>query len=298
VSVQVFPTGCDVGAEIKGVDLAKPLPTADVAKIVRAFIDHQVIFIRGQELSARQFADFSAQFGRLRPHIQKAFQHADVPEIVYNRNVDENGNFDEAGAKRGVTENLREGWHSDLGYEQFPAKATAVHALEVPSSGGNTCFASGYRAFDEMPDALRQRVMHLKAEFALGRNRRNQQTQALTQKLSPEDKLAASVVHPVICRNPDTNRLAIYANPLVTVRILDVDEDESDDILERLLDQIHNAGTSDGHWEHQWQVGDTIMWENRGGLLHSGRLDYPLAERRVMYRTTIGHNAIEAASAA
>ena len=298
MGAQVFPTGCDVGAEIKGLDLAKPLPGADVATIVRAFIDHQVIFIRGQVLSAREFADFSAQFGPLRPHIQKAFQHPDVPEIVYNRNVDEDGNFDEAGAKRGVTENLREGWHSDLGYEQFPAKATAVHALEVPSSGGNTCFASGYRAFDEMPDILRQRVMHLKAEFALGRNRRNQQTKALTQKLSAEDKLAASVVHPVICRNPDTNRMAIYANPLVTVRILDVDEDESDDILEHLFEQIHKVGTGDGHWEHQWQVGDTIMWENRGGLLHSGRLDYPLTERRVMYRTTIGHNAIEAAAAA
>jgi len=298
MAIEVLNTGCDVGAEIRGADLTKPLASQDVAQVEAAFRDRQVLLFRGQELSARAFANFSAHFGPLRRHIQKAFRHPTVPEIVYNRNVDEDGNFDEAGARRGVTDNMREGWHSDIAYEERPAKATSVHALEVPSSGGNTCFASSYRAFEELPTAFRDRIMPLKAEFALGRNKRNEQTQILTGKLTDEDKKQPTVVHPVICRHPETNRPAIYANPLLTVRVLGVDEAESEAILQELFDHVHEAGTTGAHWEHEWRVGDTLMWDNRGGLMHSGRLAYPLDERRVMFRGTIGSSAIEAMSEA
>jgi len=284
-----------VGAQISGLDLARPVSPQDLQRIERAFIDHQVLLFRGPILTAQQFAKFSAHFGPLRQHIQKAFQHPEIPEIVYNRNVDEDGNFDEAGAKRGVAEDLHGGWHADTNYEKCPAKATAVHALEIPSSGGNTCFASGYRAYDSLPSDLKERINGLQAEFALGRNRRNPQTQTLTQKLTAEDKSAQMVIHPLICRNPDSGRRAIFANPLLTVRVLGVAEHESDTILDTLFDHIHTAGTTGAHWEHEWQVGDTLMWENRGGLFHSGRLDYPLNQRRIMIRTTIGASAIEAA---
>ena len=298
MAVEIHPTGCDVGAEVQGADLSKPMAASDVARIEQAFLDRQVLLFRGDVLGPRAFADFSAQFGPLRRHIQKAFRHPEVPEIVYNRNVDEDGKFDEAGARRGVTNDLREGWHSDVSYDELPAKATSVHALEIPSRGGNTCFASGYRAYDSLPQRFKDRVSTLKAEFALGRNVRNKQTQILTGKLTDEDKAQPTVIHPVICRHPETKRPAIYANPLITVRILDVDEEESEEILQVLFDHIHAAGTTGAHWEHEWRIGDTLMWENRGGLMHSGRLDYPLNERRVMYRCTIGSSPIMALSAA
>ena len=297
MALEVRGTGCDVGAEVKGVDLTKPLPADDVAAIEGAFNQYQVLVFREQPLSARQFADFSAHFGPLRRHIQKAFRHPTVPEIVYNRNVDEKGQFDEAGAKRGVTETLEEGWHSDVAYEKRPVKATSVHALEIPSRGGNTCFVSSYRAYEMLPNALRDRVAGMQAEFALGRNRRNQQTQKLTEKLTPEDKVQPTVTHPVVCRHPETRRPAIFANPLLTVRVIGLEPAESDDLLETLFGYIHEAGSTGDHWEHEWQVGDTLMWDNRGGLMHSGRLDYPLDERRVMFRCSIGESAIEAMAA-
>ena len=203
MTIEVLNTGCDVGAEIAGADLTKPLASHDVARIEQAFLDHQVLLFRGQELSAQGFVDFSAQFGPLRRHIQKAFRHPTVPEIVYNRNVDDDGNFDEAGARRGVTNTLAEGWHSDGSYDESPPKVTTVHALELPSSGGNTCFASTYRAFETLPPAFRDRVMNMKAEFALGRNKRNQQTQILTRKLTAEDKEQPTVIHPVVRIHPE-----------------------------------------------------------------------------------------------
>ena len=297
MTLEVQKTGCDVGAEIKGLDLSQPVSADNVALIEDAFNQHQVLVFRDQALNARQFADFSGHFGFLRRHIQKAFRHPTVPEIVYNRNVDEEGNFDEAGAKRGVTETLEEGWHSDVAYENRPVKATSVHALEVPSFGGNTCFVSSYRAYGMLPNSLRVRVAGLRAEFALGRNRRNQQTQKLTEKLAPEDKLQPTVTHPIICRHPVTGRPAIFACPLLTVRIIGLEQAESDDLLETLFGYIHEAGSTGDHWEHKWRIGDTLIWDNRGGLMHSGRLDYPLDQRRIMFRCSIGESVIEAMAA-
>ena len=298
MSVEVIPSGCDVGAEIKGLDLTKPLLGEEVAAVERAFVEDKVLIFREQPLTDRQFADFSGQFGPLRVHIQKAFQHPEIPEIVYNRNVDADGKFDEVGASRGVTRDLKYGWHSDTSYEEVPSMATSVHALEVPSSGGNTCFASGYRAYESLSDEFKARLEGLRGEYALGKNRKNAQTQTLTGKLPDEAKNWDTVFHPIICRHPVTQRPAIYANPLQTTRVLDVSDAESEDILETLFEAIHLAGTTGGHWEHEWQVADTIIWENRGGVFHSGRMDYPLDERRIMIRCTIGGGPIEMYAAA
>ena len=158
MGLEIEPSGQDVGAEIRGLNIAEPLAAADLAALYYAFVEHQVLLFRGRALSPRQFADFSAQFGHLQRHIQSAYWHPEVPEIVFNRNVDDNGNFDELAARRGVTENLRSGWHSDTTYNVIPAKATSVHATEVPSKGGNTCFASSHRAYDLIPEQLRNRI--------------------------------------------------------------------------------------------------------------------------------------------
>lgn len=276
---------------MRGVMISQPLEEEVVTAIEQAFVDHQVLLFRGDDLDARALVKFSEHFGTLRPHIQKAFRHPDAPEVVFNRNVDENGNFDETGARRGVTEILREGWHSDLTYEKEPAKATIVHALEIPTTGGNTFFASAHRAYEDMPQALKQRVDGLRVEFALGQNRRNQKTMILSRQLTDTDKAADAVSHPVICRHPVSGRPAIFANPVIATRILGVNEDESEAILSELFDWLDRP---EYRWEHEWRIGDTLMWENRGGLMHTGRLDYMPGERRVMIRTTVGRSPIEA----
>ena len=101
MSVEVHSSGGDIGAEIAGIDISKPLSASEIVAVEAAFVDRTVLVFRGQKLTDRQFADFSAQFGPLRVHIQKPFQHPDIPEIVYNRNVDADGKFDEVGASRG-----------------------------------------------------------------------------------------------------------------------------------------------------------------------------------------------------
>ena len=275
-------TAAPIGAVVSGLDLAAPLDAADIAAIERAFLDRRVLLFRDQPLDVHQLVRFSTNFGALQPHVQRSYQHPDAPEIVVMSNVDKDGRFNEAGARRGAAENLRDGWHSDLSYDPIPAKATLLHAQEIPSRGGNTCFTDVAGAYAALPDALKSRLTGLKAEFQYGGHARNKNTGVAASTLDKNNPTIAT--HPVICAHPETGQPSIYVNPLMTTRILGVSETTSEALLEELFDWIDRP---EFRWEHEWRIGDTLMWENRGGVLHSGRMDYPLDERRIFIRTTI-----------
>ncbi len=282
--------GKGLAAEVEGVDPRMPLAREDANAIEQAFLKHAVLRFREQPMTVPKLSAFSANFGDLQPHVQRKFQHPEDPNVVVMRNFDENGKFDLAAASRGALERLRDGWHSDLSYDAVPAKATLLHSLEIPSRGGNTCFTDTHQAYLDLPGPMKQRISGLRAEFSYGGNTRNKRTNLAASSLDKKGKESTTVTHPVICVHPVTRKPAIYVNPLITVRILDVPEAESDEILEELFDWIDKP---EYRWEHEWRIGDTLMWENRGGVQHCGRLDYPRDERRQFIRTTVRGQAIE-----
>ncbi len=295
MKVEVTPFGEKFGAEIGGIDPRQSLARDGVAAIEQAFLDHMVLRFRGQPLNVSELAAFSAHFGDLQPHVQRKFRHPDDPNVVEMRNYGDDGKFDRAAASRGAMERLRDGWHSDLSYDPMPAKATLLHALEIPDRGGNTCFANTHAAYEALSETTRKRIAGLRAVFSYGGNTRNKFTGMAASSLDKDARETTTVIHPVACVHPVTRRPAIYVNPLVTERIVDLPEAESDALLEELYDWIDRPEFC---WEHEWRLGDTLMWENRGGLMHCGRLDYPRDQRRRLIRTTVRGQAIEAHAAA
>lgn len=291
MGITVTPLGRHLGAEISGADLHNPLVAGDVAAIEQAFLDHQVLRFRGQYLTVPELAAFSTHFGELQPHVQRKFQHPEDNNVVEMRNYDDDGKFDLAAASRGSMERLRDGWHSDLSYDRVPAKATLLHALQIPDRGGNTVFTSTHAAYEALPAAMKKRLAGLRAEFSYGGNTRNKFTNLAANSLDKEGRESTTVVHPVICVHPITRRPAIYVNPLITVRILGVEEVDSDELLAELYNWIDRP---EFQWEHEWRLGDTLIWENRGGSMHCGRIDYPRDQRRHMIRTTVRGQPIEA----
>ena len=179
------------------------------------------------------------------------------------------GSFDETGARRGAIENVRNGWHSDLAYDAVPAKATLLHATNVPSSGGNTCFASAAAAYEALPEETRERARGLECLFVYGTDQRNKSLAIAAQSLDKEQR----ATHPVINAHAVTGRAAIYANPMSTVGIVGMEQEDADRLLDEMFDMLDRP---EFRWEHEWSVGDTLMWDNRGGTMHCGRLDYPL----------------------
>ena len=291
MAVVILPMSSVGGAEVIGVDVRSSMSQAELSAVEQAFLDHRVLLFREQPMNAPELVTFARQFGELQPHVQRAYQHPEAPEVVNMTNRKPDGSFDEAGARRGAIEHLRDGWHSDLSYDPEPAKATLLHSLEVTSKGGNTCFTNVAMAFEAMPDDLKERVTGRRVEFPYGGHTRNKSAAKAASQLDSEAKELASATHPVINVHPATGEPAIYANPLLASRILDIPENESEELLESLFDWIDRP---EFHWEHSWSVGDTLMWDNRGGVMHSGRLDYPLDEARRFIRTTVRGGPTEA----
>ena len=280
MSVRIEPLSPAIGAEVTGVDPRRPLDAGTVADLEAAFGEHGVLLFREAPMTPPELTAFSRNFGALQPHVQRAYRHPEAPEVVVMTNQHADGSFDETGARRGAIEDVRYGWHSDLSYDPKPAKATLLHATNIPSTGGNTCFANAAAAYEALPEETRERVRGLDALFVYGTDQRNKSLVVAARTLDSEQR----AVHPVVNAHAATGRAAIYANPLLTVGVVGMEQEESDRLLYELYDMLDRP---EFHWEHEWSVGDTLMWDNRGGVMHCGRLDYPLGELRRFLRTTV-----------
>ncbi|MBT5192686.1 MAG: TauD/TfdA family dioxygenase [Rhodospirillaceae bacterium] len=273
MGVEVRKLSDRLGAEVVGLDPSQPLEESEFDDVANAFREHLVLVFRDQPLEAEQFSDFARNFGELQPHVTKRYRHPEHPEIVYMTNVNADGSYDKAGAERGAL-----AWHSDLAYDAVPAKCTLLHPLALPDRGGNTKFANMYLAYETMPPALRNRIDGLEAEFRYG-GRHGWSVEVLDEA----DKSVPNVVHPVVRTHPETGRKSVYVNPYHTVAVVGMARTDSDE----LLDEIFEWGSRpEFQWEHAWQLGDTLVWENRCAW-HRGPRDYPTDQRRIFLRTTV-----------
>ena len=118
--MEVRRLGSQIGAEVNGVDV-RTLDDAGFAAIYRAWLDNNVICVRGQDLQLGDFLQYSRRFGIIDPHPSKSTRHPDCPEITLLgvNKFGADGKLDMAIYKRGA-----EGFHTDGAYDQVPFKAT------------------------------------------------------------------------------------------------------------------------------------------------------------------------------
>ncbi len=263
-----------IGAEIVGVDLAKPLSDAETARIESAWLEHIVLVFRGQKLDQDAQLRFAAQFGvvgeRSRPAALRP-EGADFhPAIILVSNIRENGR------PIGSLPDGEMWFHHDMCYVAEPYRGTMLHALEIPTTGGNTLFANMYAAYDRLDPATRARIAGLQALQIYN--------YSVTERVSLDSDLDAypHCVQPVAIAHPRTGRKALYVNPLMTARIEGLPAAESDALLEELFAFTGDRGLI---YEHVWREGDLVMWDNWCSC--HARTDFPATERRLLRRCTI-----------
>src|SRR5258708_3651896 len=175
------PLSPGLGVEVD-VDVSQPLSDSAFAEIERAFYAGQVLAIRGQKLTPRQFAGFAARFGPPQPHVIDQFHHPDDPNILILSNVKKDGQptgLQDAGSY----------FHTDYSYLQVPARATTLHSIVVPKVGGDTLFANQQAAYDDLPDAMKKRIDPLFAIHHYGnRNDQHDNSRTVASVLTPEQK--------------------------------------------------------------------------------------------------------------
>jgi len=270
-----------LGAEITGLDLARPLDEPAFRDVEALFHERGVIVFRDQRLTAEQHIAFSRRLGDLEIHVATQYLKPGYPQILIVSNVVEDGrNIGLADAGQY--------WHSDLSYIANPSRCSLLYALEVPVREGvvlgETLFASAAHAYDTLPEDLRTRIDGLIAVHRYGDRYRKQQAAGGRGALTEEQlSKVPDVRHPVIRPHPITGRKVIFVNEGFTALIEGVPEAESAELLARLFEHIVRP---EALYTHRWRVGDVLMWDN-GLVQHRAVRNYELPLRRLMHRTTV-----------
>jgi taurine dioxygenase len=278
--IEVRRLGPQIGAEINGVDV-KTLDDETFAMIYRAWLEHNVIAVRGQNIGIADFVAYSRRFGRVELHPSKSTRHPEAPEVTLlgTNKFGADGTLDMAIYKRGA-----EGWHTDGSYNEKPFKATQLYAVAIPSRGGDTLFASTYAAYDALPGPLRTRLEGLKGAYVYGGRRK------ATTLLDPEDRHRKPVFHSLIRTHPETGRKVLYFDPNKILYIEGLVESDSDALIATLRGYMVQPGAE---YRHQWRKGDIVIWDNRCSY-HQAAGDYPPEEERIHWRVSISEPAAAA----
>src|SRR6266446_5681783 len=276
MSVEIIPTGQPLGAEIRGVDV-RTLGAQEFTAIYRAWLDHLVILIRGQQLSDQDLIAFSRRFGALdwAPVQENGRRFVEgMPEIYIVSNVKVNG---EAIGSLGDGEAV---WHTDMSYLEVPPKASMLYALEIPPRGGNTSFCCMYSIYEALPASLKAHIEGLKIKHDGTYNSGGYVRQGVTPTDDP--RTSPGALHPLVCTHPDTGRRMLYLGRRRNAYLAGLDLEASEALLDELWSYVARPEFA---WEHVWQVGDLVLWDNRCTMHRRDAFD-PNA-RRIMHRTQV-----------
>jgi len=264
------PLAPAIGAEVRGIDLREPLDERRFHAIVQLWLERCVLLFRGQDLSVEQQVAFAGRFGPLGQRANVTPGATEHPAVMLISNIREDGK------PIGALPDGEMFFHSDQCYTERPCKATMLHAIEVPSVGGNTIFANMVRAYETLPEDLKRRIAGLRAlnvyDYEGSATRRSESAAVDAPRFT----------HPVVRTHPETGRRALYVNRLMTQGIEGMDRAESDALLARLFEHQERAEL---RYEHRWRPGDLILWDNRS-TVHA-RTDFSAGERRLLRRVIL-----------
>jgi taurine dioxygenase len=268
-----------LGAEVSGVDVAKPVPRADIDAIAAAWRERLVVVFHGQDLSDPELIAFSRNFGELDPPGPNPYGAPflkEHPELNVISNVVEDGK---------PIGNLGDGeavWHADMTYVDVPPKAAMLHALEVPppQAGGNTYFANMFAAYETLPAELKRAAENKIAVHDASRNSAGMLRKGYKDVTDVRETVGAH--HPLVRTDPNTGRKALFLGRRPSAYVLGMSVADSEALLDALW--VH-ATQPRFTLCHQWRVGDLLMWNNLS-VLHR-RDPFDPKTRRVMHRSQI-----------
>ena len=273
MAIQLNPLSEQTGTEALGVDLTRPVDPGALDDMRRAFVNRHVLVIRGQTLSPHQMLDAVRLFGEVFQQHNPRFALPDCPLIHYISNHD---TFPDG--RRYIP---GEGWHTDHSNDVRPPKATVLHAVTLPSRGGDTQFANMAAAYDALPAPTRERLNGLVGIQVYQSSHSTRKLMGLTD--AAKERVPNAVLHPIVRTHPESGRKSLYINPIRMEGIVGLDHKEALPLLDELL---NHATAERFQYRHQWLPGDLVMWDNRC-LLHKANGDYDMNETRYLYRVML-----------
>ena len=276
MSLKMRTLSSTTGCEIQNIDLCEPLAKENREEILDAFYGHVLLLFRGQDLTEDQQVRFATNFGQLGKRTVGA-RLQKPGESAYTKPVMLVTNRSDEGPAGGIA-SFGDGdmwFHHDTCFYEIPNIVTMLYAIEVTSRGGLTRISNMYKAYDNIPRSLREKLEGRTVLQVYDYNR---------YRIDPKVDLsgARKYSQPIFVRHPVTQKKALYVNRTMTAHIEGMKKSESDAILDDLFDIAEDEGII---YDHKWNVGDLLMWDN---LCSShARTDFPSEERRILRRCTV-----------
>lgn len=270
-----------LGAEVKGVDLTKPVDAETAAAVRKAFDDNIVIVLRNQDLTEDQQLKAAEIFGKVayrrRPVV------GDGPGGDYDTPFMMVTNIIENGKPIGAFGDGEMWFHHDTSYYPEPHRATLLYAMKLTTWGGETRFSNMYAAYDNIPRALRDRLE--------GRRVLQMHDYKRRERLNVDTTDLSKIRHnwqPLFITHPATGKKSLYVSRLMSAKIEGLSREESEAALEQLFDISEDPSIV---YEHKWALGDLVIWDNWCSI--HARNDFPREEPRLMRRLTIEGQAMQ-----
>ncbi|MBM3491962.1 MAG: TauD/TfdA family dioxygenase [Alphaproteobacteria bacterium] len=274
MACDIRPLGNVMAAEAIGLDLNRPLDAETRQRLHAALVERQVLCLRRQDLAPSAYVRAAEAFGEPQLQLRRASRHPDNAYIMVLASTDR----DALGDGRRVV--VGEYWHTDDSYFAVPAKVTMLLAKALPSSGGDTRFCNMALALERLPAATRQRLAGLRARHRYQSRRAGGR---IMTRSAAEAAETPEVSHPLIRTHPESGRPALYLNPNRMESVVGLSDADSD----RLLDELgEHATRPEFQYQHRWQSGDLLLWDNRS-TMHRASADYPDGDLRLMHRVLL-----------
>ena len=282
--VKIEPTGAVLGATVTGIDLAQPLLEREFARILLALGRYGVLRFPGQRLDPGALKRFSELFGEIQGNpIRELDRTREYPEVGTLSNLKEDGRYigsPDAG----------QDWHTDMTYREVPGFVNVLYGIRIPHRDGKplggTEFSNMHMAYDELPGDIKTRLAGMTATHNFEKFWENMRRNHASERPAMTDeqrRRRPPVVHPVFLTHPITGRKVLYCNPGYAVRINELSERDSDEMLDILF--AHQLQTR-FRYTHVWSENDLLLWDHLG-TIHRAIADYRPDEIRLIRRCQV-----------
>ena len=275
---ELTPIHNGLSAEIGSIDLNQPLAKDTLGALHQVWMDYPVLRFRDQSLSDDAFLDFSGQLGPL-DHapvglVKPGQDRSVLPKVTVISNIVEDGK------PIGGLGSAEAEWHTDISYTEKPAMASALYAIEIPTSGGETHFCNMYAAYERLPQALRAQVTGMRIKHDATHNSVGELRSGYEEVGDPRQ--VAGAIHPIIRTHPESGRRTLFLGRRYMAYVPELSIEESEELLDTLWSY---AACEEDCWSQRWAVGDVVLWDNRA-VMHR-RAGFDPNQRRLMHRTQL-----------
>jgi taurine dioxygenase len=277
--VQVRVLHPALGAEVRGVDMRRPLEAETFQAVHDAWMQHLVLVFPAQHITDEEHVAFTRSFGEPEIFHQDIIKSRRVKEIFRVSNVDDDGNLMPPDHPTVKQVSLAQFWHTDSSYRQAPCIGSLLHGVETSTTGGETQFTNMYAVFEALPESLKRQVNGRRAKHDFGHLHKLASLRPLTEE---EQAAMPPVWQPMVRKHPVTGRVSLYISPIYNDEVEGLAPADARQLIQDLT-----AISAEPRfvYRHRWSPDDVVLWDNRC-TMHQVTPHDP-QERRVMHRTTI-----------